>query len=232
MVSTGPFVSTLRASLIGVGLLVAGAASAPAEEISRYRGYVLDSNLESVVTASGASDADVKTLHERPARIQEVGWRAPYVMSDAKLADPVRGIVFTFCDGALYQIVVGYDRARTDGLTNQDIINGVSAVYGDPVAKPATRPPAAAFPDGTILARWERQASSVTLVRDRYSRELQLILTSTASSARARAAIKEAIRLDTLEAPRRELQQRNKELADADAARAEKRTANKAAFRP
>lgn len=48
------------------------------------------------------------------------------------LADPVREIVFTFYNDALYQVLVTYDRDRTEGLTNRDIIDSISAVYGMP----------------------------------------------------------------------------------------------------
>ena len=47
-----------------------------AQELSRYRAYILESSLESVISVSGARAADVKTLHERPAKIQELEWRA------------------------------------------------------------------------------------------------------------------------------------------------------------
>ena len=47
----------------------------------------------------------------------------------------------------------------------------------------------------------------------------------------ARAAIKEAGRLDTKEAPQRELDQRTKEAADARVASEKARVTNKAAFR-
>ncbi|MGH9345864.1 MAG: hypothetical protein ACRD26_01225 [Vicinamibacterales bacterium] len=45
--------------------------------MSRYRVYVLGSSLDSVITASGVRAASAKTLHERPAVIQELEWRAP-----------------------------------------------------------------------------------------------------------------------------------------------------------
>jgi len=53
-----------------------------------------------------------------------------------------------------------------------------------------------------------------------------------ALSTRAREAIREAARLDAIEAPRRELEERKKQVADAAAARDKVRTTNKAAFRP
>ena len=203
-----------------------------AQDLSSYRGYVLESSLESVVAASKARVADVKTLHERPAKIQELEWRAPYASSGGALADPVRGAVFTFCDDALYQVVVNYDRDRTNGLTNSEIIESLTALYGEPVLRSSRSRPPAALPDAVVIAQWDSAAASLTLLRDSFSPEFQLVLVSKALSTRARTAIREAGRLDAIEAPRRELEERKKEIADAAGARDKIRTTNKAAFRP
>ena len=217
------------AALSGIGEVAA------AQDVSRYRGYVLESTLESVVATSEARPTDAKTIHERPAKIQELEWRAPYLSYGSEPADPVRDIAFTFLDDALYQIVVSYDRDRTDGLTNNDIIDMLIPAYGTPVRgsanTPATRP-AAAHADTSVLAQWETAQASVTLVRGTYAPEFQLILISKPLSMRARAAAREAIKLDAAEAPRRESDRRKKEAAEASAAREKTRATNKAAFRP
>ena len=223
--------NSARVLVIAV-VLVFSSQLGSAQDLSSYRGYVLESSLESVVAASNARVADVKTLHERPAKIQELEWRAPYASSGGALADPVRGAVFTFCDDALYQVVVNYDRDRTNGLTNSEIIESLTALYGEPVLKSSRSRPPAALPDAVVLAQWDSPASSLTLLRDSFSPEFQLVLVSKALSTRARTAIREAGRLDAIEAPRRELEERKKEIADAAAARDKIRTTNKAAFRP
>ena len=82
------------------------------------------------------------------------------------------------------------------------------------------------------LALWENSGSWLTLVRGEYSRDFQLVLMSKTLSARARDAIRESGRLDVIEAPRREEEQRKRELAERNAARTRARTTNKAAFRP
>jgi hypothetical protein len=219
-----------------VVLAVVGAQAAAAQEVSRYRDYVLASSLESVIAESGARATEVKTVHQRPGTIHKLEWRAPYVSSERERPDPVRGIAFTFYNEALYQIVVTYDRDRTDGLTGNDIVESLTATYGPPVARPARSRPASPLPErSVVLARWESDASSMTLLRDAYdaySPEFQLILISKALNERAGQAIREAIRLDALEAPRRELEQRKKDAADASAAREKARTTNKDAFRP
>ena len=223
--------NTTRVPFIAA-ILVFTAQLGSAQDLSRYRGYALESSLESVVATSGARTPDVKTLHERPAKIQELQWRTPYTSSGAAMADPVRGAVFTFYDDALYQVVVNYDRDRTNGLTSGEVIASLSALYGEPVLRSARNRPAAALPDVVVLAQWDSPASSLTLLRDAYSMEFQLVLVSKALGTRARNAIREAGRLDAIEAPRRELEERKKEVADAADARDKTRSTNKAAFRP
>ena len=213
-------------------VLIVSSTLGLAQDLSRYRAYALDSTLESVMAASGARATDVKTLHERPAKIQELEWRAPYVSSRGDLADPVRGAVFTFYNDALYQIVISYDRSRTDGLTTADIIESVAAVYGPPVLKSEGTGLQAGVPDTVVLAQWDSTDASLTLRRGAYSSEFQLVLTSKASSTRARTAIREAGRLDAIDAPRLELEQRQKDTTKADIARDKLRATNKAAFRP
>ena len=209
-----------------------GSQLVTAQESARYRAYALDSSVESVLVESGMRAADLKVLHQRPALIQELEWRAPYTHSVNQLQDPVRFIVFSFCDGALYRMLVSYDTARTDGLDNSDIIAALTATYGAPVPASARNRPLEAAADTVVLAQWDRPGASVTLLRGVSFPAFQLLLTSKASSTRARGAIREAARLDVADAPRREREQRKKEEADAAAARDQLRAANKAAFRP
>ena len=223
--------NSARLFLVAV-VLVLSSQLVSAQDLSRYRAYALHSSLDSVLAASGAREADTRVLHERPAMIQELEWRAPYARSANELVDPVRGIIFSFCDDALYQVLVSYDRDRTDGLSNSDIVDSLTAVYGTPVLGSARNRPLEAPPDTVVLAQWDSAGSSLTLLRGVHSAEFQLILTAKALSTRARGAVREAARLDTADAPRRELEQRKKEAADATAARDKMRATNKAAFRP
>jgi hypothetical protein len=202
----------------------------------QYREYALGSSVASVMKISNTRRDDIKTLHERPARIQELEWRAPYVSSGTELADPVQDVLFSFVDDELYQIVVSYDRERMEGLTNDDVIESISATYGVPLlrhARVARETLADAPVETTVVAQWEDAASVLTLTRDTYSpQQFQLVLISKTLNQRARAAIKEAVRLDTKEAPQRERDLRTKEVADARAAGQKARVVNKAAFKP
>jgi hypothetical protein len=225
--------NTMQPVVLALTVLLSG-QTAFAQDMTRYRAYALESSLDTVVATIGAP-ADAETLHTRPATIQELKWRAPYVSSTAPLADPVHDITFSFYNGALYQLVVSYDRDRTEGLTAKDVLEAVSTTYGVPApgsARTGTAPSREAFPDSVVLARWESPESLVTLVKGSYTGGYQLILISKPLSTRARAAIREAVRLDAIEAPRRESEQRKKESIDASTAREKLRLVNKAAFRP
>ena len=213
-------------------VLVLTAQLVSAQDLSSYRVYDLGSSLDSVLTASAARAADVKVVYERPSMIQVLEWRAPYTRSGTELVDPVRRIMFSFCDDALYQVLVSYDLDRTDGLSNSEIIDSLTAAYGTPSPRSAQNRPLDAAPDTVVLAQWDTAGSSLTLLRGVYSPEFQLMLTSKALSTRARSATREAARLEAADAPRRELEQRKKDKADANVARDKIRATNKAAFRP
>ena len=206
-----------------------------AQDLSSYRDFVLESSVDTVAAASGVRATEAQTLHTRPAKIQELQWRAPYANPASAAADPVHDVAFTFFNDALYQVVVTYNRDRTQGLTNDDIIQSLSASYGAPGLKSAitrTGLPEGALLENTVLAQWNTAVSSLTLLRDTYSPEFQLVLSSKPLTTRAQSAIREAIRLDALDAPRLEAEQRKKEVDETDAARDKTRSTNKGAFRP
>ena len=86
--------------------------------------------------------------------------------------------------------------------------------------------------DATVVARWEDQSALLTHTRASYPPQYQLAVTSKTLNGPARAAIKEANRLDTKEGPQRELDQRKQQVADALVKGEKARVANKSAFRP
>ena len=212
-------------------VLVFSSQFVSAQDELGYRAYSLNMRLDSVLAVSGARKSDVRVLHERPARIEQLEWRVPYGHS-SELVDPVRQITFSFCDDALYQVLVSYDPARTDGLSNTEIIESLMPTYGHPVPGSSRNRPLDAASDTVVLAQWDRAGSSLTLLRRVYSAEFQLLLTAKALGTRARGAIREAERLYIADAPRREREQRKQDAAEAIAARDKLRANNKAAFRP
>nr|AHZ45548.1 hypothetical protein [uncultured bacterium] len=127
-------IRVIAAASLGVLL---GGQSLAAQTPFQYREYALGSSVASVVKISKTRADGTRTLHERPARMQEHEWRAPYVSSGAELADPVRDVLFSFYDDQLYQVVITYDRDRMEGLTNDDVIETIAATYGVPLLRHA-----------------------------------------------------------------------------------------------
>ncbi|HVH29906.1 MAG TPA: hypothetical protein VM818_24325 [Vicinamibacterales bacterium] len=202
-----------------------------------YRGFQLGSDLLSISTLANVAAGEARTLHLRPAVIQELGWRAPYLTSGsgAPPADPVQQIGFSFYNDQLFKIVINYDRYRTDGLTNADVIEALSDTYGS-LSKPAVKPRAAVSQFeaefGTPLAQWGDVGYSVELYRSSYVQTFRVIVTSLELEALARTAVAQAIKLDEREAPQREIARLQKEAEENRATQEKARVSNKAAFRP
>jgi hypothetical protein len=227
-------------AMIVLGLVLSTHAL-QAQERSRYRDFRLGGDLKSVSALTNVSASNAKTIHQRPAVIQELEWRPPYSVSSvsestAPQNDPVRQIVFSFYDDQLSRMVVDYDRYRTAGLTDGDMIDAISMAYG-PQLKPEakrTKTIVTQIEDesGTTVARWGDVDYSVVLYRATYSSAFRLIVTSPRLEALAKIADAHAIRLDQREAPQREIARQKKEDEDARVAEEKARGANKAAFRP
>jgi hypothetical protein len=227
---------TVRALALASIALALGAGPVFGQELSRYRAYTLESSVAAVVAQSGARTSDTTTPYLRPALIQEVLWRAPYVRAEDGVADPVRDIVFSFVDDQLYRVKVTYDRERVEGLTNDDLVGSISETYGVPPLLQGRMVDRARTSDENVdtavLAQWEDEASLLTLTRGTFRPQFQLTLTSKALNGRAEAAIKDAIALDSQERPQRELDARTKAAADALSATQKARVVNKAVFKP
>ena len=217
-------------------LLVTGAEPAIAQNLSEYRQYRLESTMREVVAVDAARTSAPRTLHERPALVQEVVWQAPY--TGPADTDPVHDVRLTFVNDELYQVVVSYERARTAGLTSEDLVTALSTTYGRallPDARTSTQPiDVEVAADMALVARWEDAAAQLWLLRSRHSGspQFQLAFASKRLNRVARSAIVEARRIDALEAPQRELDRRAAAAAATAEADVKAREANKATFRP
>lgn len=223
---------------------LAWGATALAQDRPVYRGFELGATVQAVAALSGATPVEVKTLHQRPALIQALTWHPPYAMGgpSASRRDPVRQIDFTFYDDQLFRIVVDYDRDRTAGLTAEDLIHAMEAIYGPPeVADEGIGPGSLLETDGgggRPVATWSGNDQTVVLYQSpgfsgrANTSHFVMVVTSPQLLSMSRAAIAQAMRMDSSEAPQRELDRQQKE-AEADRSSAEKaRQANKPAFTP
>jgi hypothetical protein len=223
----------------GIALLVCTAVLS-GQTKPHYRDFMLGSNLSSVSAQVKTSASDVRVIHQRPALIQDLQWRAPYFVAESNQPrkDPVQQITFSFYNDQLYRMAIDYDRQRTEGMTDADMIAALTEVYG-PVAAPAPKPKTTPIflssielVSGTPISQWGDSEYSVVLLRPSFGPGFQLIVTSTPLNALAKSADVEAARLDEREAPSREIARQKQEAEAARASQEKARTANKATFRP
>ena len=191
-----------------LGFFIAASASQTrAQDLSSFRDFQFGMSLGAVAKQAGINLAEVKTLHERPSLIQELWWQRSFVGSSPR-SDPVREVVFSFCDGALFRMVVNYDRYRTEGLTDEDMIEAISAKYGiaaKPVSTLVLFSSSQVYNDSErVIARWEDWQYSYSLYRSSNQPDFGMLIFSKPLDALAQTAIAKAIKLDNQEASQRE----------------------------
>jgi hypothetical protein len=189
-------------------------------------------DLVAVAEQANAKPSDARVVYQRPVVIQELQWRPEY----SNKADPVRDILFSFYNGELYRIVVNYDQDRTEGLTDRDMIEGISKQYGTPTmpaVKIISSPSSQMYSDSEeVIARWEDSQHSLNFFRFSYGASPGMLVFSKRLDALAQVAIIEAIRLDEKEAPQREIDRKKKQDDEKRAEEQKARPVNKANFRP
>jgi len=190
-------------------------------------------SLAAAAKQTGTNPDDAKLIHQRPALIQELSWHIDPPALDQTNADPVKNVLMSFLNGELFRIVVTYDRHRVEGMTPEDMIAGISASYGI-----ATRPTVQIAYHSNyaevapLIARWEDSDYSCNLVRTADRSSFAMILYSKRLDALAQAASVEAVRLDDLEAPQRQIAQQAKQAEEDRAVLDSARSVNKPNFRP
>jgi hypothetical protein len=226
-----------RLVVVALGIILS-TQSLQGQAPPQYRDFPLGADLTSVSALAGVASSEAKTIHVRPAVIQELEWRPAYYVRGSMVSqtDPVEQIVFSFYNGQLFRLVIDYDRQRTEGMTDGDLIEAISSVYGSPSQGRLPKPSAVAMQNetesGAAIARWGGADYSVGLYRTLYASGFRMIVTSPRVGALAQAADAQAVRLDEREAPQREIARQQKEAEDARLAQEKARPDNKAAFRP
>lgn len=209
---------TLRHTVTFLVMILLPAPLIYGQDLSKYRTFSLGMSLARVSKQIGTNSNGPSLIHERPAVIQEltsVSLSSSLRSSDQ--SDPAPQMIFGFYNGDLYRIEVSYDQRATDGLTAEDMVRAVSALYGT-----ATRPAAEInapmkTSDGSkqkVIARWEDSQNSVSLFHSSTLDYFGLVVLSKRVDADAEAAIIESAKLDKEEAPQKEAD-RQKKAADS-----------------
>ena len=211
---------------------VLGASALGAEELSTYRGFQLGMDLSAAAKQAGIETSEAKLVHQRPALIQKLDWQ-PSALRNSGDGDAIKEGLLSFYNGALYRIVVTYDRDRVEGLTTDDMIAAISSTYGV-----ATRPKAEIAYHSNyaemaqVIARWQDSQYSFNLVRSGYGDSFALVMYSKRLDALAAAAITEAARLDATEAPERAIEASRKQEQDQRLSLEKARQVNAPNFKP
>jgi len=222
---------TLRNSILCLVVLLLTSPWLRAQDLSRYRNFTLGMSLTKLLERTEEKISDVKTIHGRPALIQELTWWPPNVPGTSARADSVEQILFSFYSGELYKISVTYDRPSTEGLTEADMVKSISARYG-PATIVAPEVDSATSDRYNSkqkpVASWEDAQYSFSLVRSSFGDALGLVAFSKRVNAQAELAIVEALKLDEQEGPKREAERQKKQMDDLAVARQK----NQKSFRP
>jgi hypothetical protein len=207
--------------------------------LSHYRDFELGGDLASVSALAGVASSEAKMVHQRPALLQDLAWRPSHWIPGSTTAstDPVEHILFSFYDDQLFRVAVEYAQEKTNGMTDADMIEAISVVYGTPFLRASRidkRAPSEVDGElGSPVARWGDAEHAVVLYKtSSYATGFHLVVTDTHLDALARKADAQARRLDDQEAPQRETARQQKDRDDGRAAAEKARAANKGVFRP
>jgi hypothetical protein len=222
---------TIRNAAITVALVLAFAQTISAQDLSRYRSFSLGTSLAAITKQVGQNAHQVNLIHQSPAVIQQLTHWPMDTSSSPVAADPVSQIVFSFYNGELYRIFVTYNDRATEGITEDDMVQAISARYGTAIRLyPEISLPT--YDDYSqrdkVIARWIDSQNSVSLVSSSSLDSYGLVVVSRGLDAQATAATIESERLDKEEAPQKEIDRQKKEVADLELAREK----NKKTLRP
>jgi len=210
----------MRTAITSLVLLLLSVPLLHAQDLSKYRNFSLGMSLADLSRQIDAKPADVRVLHQQPARIEELNWW-PRLSGYPPRPEAIREVLFSFCDGKLYRIYVTYDDTATAGMTPEDMARAISATYG----APSTPDARISLPTGgdaiaeKVLDRWEDSEHSINLLRSSFSNTFALVMYTKQLNAQAEAASSAASKLEQQGAPQREVDRKKKESDDLEASR-------------
>ena len=216
-----------------LSVIVAGVVPLDASTYATYRNVTLGDSVATVVAGLNADPSTVKVLYDQPSLIQELTWRPSRFISGETVApDALSEMVLTFHLGRLVRIAAAYDRERTRGLTDADLNELVSAVYGLSMLPSSATTPAAPVVGRRTIGSWADADTLIELWSEDLPRRTGMMIISKTGAAVLDDASATAARREFDAAPQRE-RDRLASVAAAIVVRDEKtRLENKAKFKP
>jgi hypothetical protein len=208
-----------RSVVVSLAMILLSAPVIHGQDLSKYRNFSFGTSLASVSKQVDRQPNDAEVIHHQPGLIQELTWYPPPPYDPSRPAEPVDKILFSFYNGDLYRVLVTYDSSAIKGLTDEDMMRGVSEKYGV-----ATRPVADVnFPTNPsyratekVIARWEDSQYSLNLFRSSSTHTFAIVMFDKRLDAQAGVSIAESVQLEQQEAPQKEAARVKKETDDVE----------------
>ena len=221
----------MRKSWISLVLVLFSTPVISGQDLSTYRKFSLGTSLVALSKQVGQDSHQANLIHQNPAVIQQLTYWPLPTSSYSVQAESVSQILFSFYNGELYRIAVTYDRDATEGLTDEDMVQAISARYGaatrlyPEIGLPTNHEYA---PTEKVIAHWGDSGNSVNLFRSSSLNSFELAVFSKRLDGKAEAAIAESLNLEKQEAPQKEIDRQKREVDNLEVARQK----NKKTFRP
>jgi hypothetical protein len=213
---------TIRRSAILLVLVLFCTPLLSGQDLSSYRKFSLGTSLTALSKQVGQDPLRADLIHQSPALIQQMTYWPIETAPSSTRAESVSQVLFSFYNGELYKISVTYDQQATEGLTEDDMVDAISARYGTAtrlvpeIALPTSDEYA---PSSKVIARWEDAGTSVNLFRTNSLNTFGLAVYSKKVDAQADAAIIESAKLERQQAPQKEIDRQKGEADKLEAAR-------------
>jgi len=216
-------------------------------DLSRYRQYQFGMSLPAVAKLADIPIADARVIHKHSALIQELDWKPQGPFGSVLPGEPVSEALFSFYNGQLFRIMIRYNRASTEGLSDEDMVEIISQTYGSAVMPDKEITLYSAFEAShdsflilfqtygqheKIRACWEDSQYSFNLVRSSIQPEFGLGGYSKALYERAQAAIASSTFLEERDVAQSAIERQKQQDGENRAAREIARVVNKMSFRP
>lgn len=210
-------------------------ASVGAQERALYRTYVVGDALLGISRQLGVPPPVAALVPRALGTLSELTWRSQYPRRGDRVAtDAVSRLVFTFYEDQLFRIVVDYSPDHTEEMSEGDMVEAMSKVYGAPARR--TDPPNRAGsrlerPVDSVIAQWIDEEQHVALLAVK-GPAFRMVVTSTLLQALANAATADEPASPVLALDPGGAEPPRVRSARSDAARAKTRRANIASFIP
>ncbi len=221
-----------RVALVVCAAMLAAEVVSGSSVYSRYRGVAIGDSVPTAVAALGMTASDITVVHTRPSLVQQLTWRPnQFFTGRTGRSEVLAEMVLTFHLGRLARVVATYERDRTEGLTNVDLRDSFTKVYGPSMLVPTANEPLSPG-QAEVIGQWGDGHALVVVWREVYPPRVKVTVSSVDGMRLMQDAIATGVRLDAIEAPTRDMIRRTSDDLTRRQRAEQSRVDNKAAFKP